>query len=276
MSEGESRYSNYEADKRPVEPGLPLLVKNFDVVRAGEVTKPSLESFPALLDSVKYRQHCFEETKKAWLDQYNPEELLAHVSSKPNKEHYKYQKRVRKYGSMLLNMYRFFDVSHTSPDKLHQLVVDLGNLNDRYQTRRQEKLSDVVTDEIYSVEQSYEIEYAGDQDFQDYCQKQLQELEQYCQSETLALEDFHIFRKKIRMFANLIQTAAVEDLAGGPHWLFLKLDGLSGRLGEIIDDLRGKQLMSEVDARLEVPLADSDVADFEESLPYLKKAIGLE
>src|SRR3989338_9757371 len=88
---------------------IPLLVKNFDAVRSSEVAKPPLESFPTLLDSVDYRRHCFEETKKAWLNQFDPEEFEYHLRAKPSKEHFRYLKQTRRYGSILRNMYRFFE-----------------------------------------------------------------------------------------------------------------------------------------------------------------------
>lgn len=270
MSEFENHNENPEGQEEP------LLVRNFDLIRSGEVVKPPLESFPTLLDSSDYREHCFEETKKAWLDQFDREELESHLKASPGKEHLRYIKHVRKFGSTLIDMYKFFDATHTPPDGLRQVNVNLGKLKDNYQSAERPEIAATVLDNMDSLEQNHEIAYANDENFHSYCEELLLEIQTYCQHDTLPEEDFHSLRKKIRQFAGLMQTAPAENLNGPPQWLFLKLDNLSYRLGQIRDSSLAKQkLTGNTPEELDIPLDASDVADFDEALPYIKKAIGL-
>ncbi len=257
---------------------VPLQAANFDTVREGNCDRPPLETFPDFFSSDQYRQYCFDETKKAWIYQFDGKHIAQDLGGVPSSEKLRYLRQIRKFGSILMNVYKFVSVGHKPPKKLKDFVFDLGQHNDRYFTPAREKAALKILNsqsEWNLLTDNLPVELASKEDFQQYTRTLLVEIQTLIGAERLIAKDFHYLRRQIRQCANLAQTPAVEHIGEGPQWLFLKLDELSKVMGKKHDSIVKKHLSEAKCSKLEIQLEPDWKTKFQEALPFFERLTGL-
>jgi hypothetical protein len=273
--------NSVEGDFVPVErhEGVPLLSARFEVIKNESADKSSLETFPIFFDSDQYREHCFKETEKAWIYEFDQKKIIQSLRGELTNKNFSYLRQVRKFGSVLINVHKFVNITHLPPQTLKKFIYELGQHNDHYQLSiRQEIASRILStqstwDDFASARQ---IVYADKKDFQRYSKQVLEHVVSSFNRPELPVKDFHSLRKEVRQFANLVQTPAAEHMSEGPHWLYFKLNELSGILGKKHDELVERYLSKDEYSSTIIPIQESWVKKFQEILPYIEKIIGLD
>lgn len=255
----------------------PVLVDRFYDVKEIPNIDPGAEDFEPVLDRESFRRHLFEQSRKAFLFVLDDEKMRRSLStSEPTEEAFAYLKQVRQFGLILRGNYKFSDSSHTSPEDLYRFLSLLGGYNDRYWLRKKEDPALLLEtfDRMRKLDLTFDS--ASNSSFEEYAKKILNDTRTRMQKTELPAREFHKMRKRIRLFANLMQVAAAEDYGGNMHWLFSSVLSISRRLGKQHDELVQKDLRKKIDYESAMIQIEPDIRqDFERLEPYLEKVTGI-
>jgi len=252
----------------------PILVAHFEEIRIKPDIEPRPEDFSSIFEDEKYRKHCFDEASKAFLSVYNKEKFDEYLNVEPSNEGKDYLKKVRKFGLILRAMYNFFDENHLCPENFQQFLFTLGKYNDRYLLKKSKSIKPQDVAELDGLEIS--VNLSGSKDFKEYAKEILSQIDGLIEKPVLPVESFHDLRKKVRLFASLMQVTAAENIGGNLNWLFASILELSVMLGEKHDELVRKDLIGETDYHSsKVELEEFLVEKIRYLEPFIRKVVGL-
>ena len=104
----------------------------------------------------------------------------------------------------------------------------------------------------------------------------MSEIEEILKEKELPVTKFHLLRKKIRLFGNLVQIPAIENLGKSQHWLCSSLFEISKEMGDQHDDLVARGLRGEIDySQAVLEVSPQILSEFEKLKPFIKKVCGL-
>ena len=224
---------------------IPILVSRFTEIRNKPNLEPTIEDFSDIFSNEDNRKHSFEEVKKAFEFIFNKEKFIHSLNKEPNKESFAYLKQVRRYGVILRDHCRFFSSKHKSAEALNNI--------------------------------EFPIEFDDTDGFIRHIVNELSEIQEIFKEKKLPVATFYLLRKKIRLFGNLVQIPALENLRKSQHWLCSSLFEISKEMGDQHDDLVAKGLSGEIDydqAVLEV--SSRILSEFERLKPFIEKICGLD
>lgn len=254
---------------------IPILVSRFTEIRNKPNLEPTIEDFSDIFSNEDNRKHSFEEVKKAFEFIFNKEKFIHSLNKEPNKESFAYLKQVRRYRVILRDHCRFFSSKHKSAEALNKFLYFLGQCNDRYWVVQSEEIKQETIIHIDNIE--FPIEFDDTDGFIRHIVNELSEIQEIFKEKKLPVATFHLLRKKIRLFGNLVQIPALENLRKSQHWLCSSLFEISKEMGDQHDDLVAKGLSGEIDydqAVLEV--SSRILSEFERLKPFIEKICGLD
>ena len=252
----------------------PILVSRFSDIRENPKINPKEDGFSNIFENKEYRQHFFEEARKAFEFIFDKEKFIQNILLEPNEESFSYLKQVRRYGLILKAFYRFSDISHRCGENLNHLLFLLGEYNDNYWISTQLETRDEILNYLDDIDLS--INFISTQEFKEYTKSILSQIEILLQENELPMKKFHTLRKKLRLLSNFMQVAAAEDCGGNMHWLFYSIFKLSTELGEIHDDYVQKGLKGEIEYQESIVKTDPHITeDFYKLKPFIEKVYGL-
>lgn len=252
----------------------PVLVARFEDITRKPDIEPKAENFSNIFEDEEYRKQCFDEAHKAFLSVYNKEKFDEYLNAEPSNEGRDYLKKVRKFGLILRAMYNFFDEAHQCPENFQQFLFTLGKYNDRYLLKKSKRIKpqDVLGFDNLDVP----VDFVDDKDFKKYVEETLSQIDELMEKSILPAESFHDLRKKVRLFASLMQVTASENYGGNLQWLFASILELSVMLGEKHDELVSKDLVGDIDYHSSKVVVDGEFASkFLNLEPFIKKVVGL-
>ncbi|MFA6393213.1 MAG: hypothetical protein WCW54_03965 [Candidatus Paceibacterota bacterium] len=253
---------------------VPVLISNFSAIRKNPEISPVVSELPNDFYNKESRRHSFEEARDAFEFVFDKEKLLYHLEQKENEESLAYIKQVRRCGLSLRDLYRFFDVSHRCVEKLYKLMPLLCKYKDNYWGSPQEEIKKEIFENLDDLE--FPINFGEDSKFKEYVKNVLLEIKQLLMEKQLPVEKFHTLRKRIRLFASLVQPAAAENCGGNFHWLFFSLFKLSEEMGDHHDDLVSRGLNGEINySESIVNVSPYIVSEFEKLKPFIERVCGL-
>ncbi len=252
----------------------PILAARFSEIRKKPAVNPTVEDFSDIFSDKQYREHSFEEARKAFEFILDKKKFVHHIKEKENEESFSYLKEVRRYGLILRALYRFIDSGHKCAENLQQFLSLLGKYNDRYWISPSEEIREEVIKDLEKIE--FPVNYVDTLEFKKYTASILFDIEQLLEEKILSVEKFHGLRQKIRFFADIMQVAAAENYKGNLHWLFYSMIELSVEMGKHHDDLVQKGLNGEIDYHQStVEVNPHTVSEFKKLKPFLEKVFGL-
>lgn len=252
----------------------PILVTRFSDIRKRPEVNPTEDDFEDIFGSEGYREHCFEEAKKAFEFVFDRDKFILNIKSEPNEESFSYLKKVRRYGLVLKAAYRFCDISHRCGEALNHFLFLLGEYNDSYWLSPKSEIRDEILNNLDDFDLS--VNLIDTEKFKEYTKSILSQAETLSQETKLHMEEFHRLRKRLRLLSNFMQVAAAENCGGDLHWLFYSIFRLSAQLGDIHDDYVQKGLRGEIEYKeLSVEVDPNIARKFNELKPLIEKVCAL-
>jgi hypothetical protein len=263
------------ATKTPEKPSsTPVLISRFLDIREKPPISPSPEDFSEVFNNEQYRRHSFEEAKKSFDFVFDKNKFIKAIEGEKSKQNFSYLKQVRRLGLILRASYRFMDSDHECPEDLQQFVSSLGEYNDTYKINPSKELRKNIIAKLDNIK--FPIDFVDDAEFRRYAKNLLADTEKLLKEKVLPIDEFHTLRKRLRLFADLMQVAAAENYGGNMHWLFHSIIELSSELGRSHDDLTQEGLRGNIDYHTSIVAVDPRVApDFKKAKPFIKKVCGL-
>ncbi len=252
----------------------PILVENFDILREKPNIKPNLEDCEEIFQPLD-REHYFNEALKAFLYVFDHEKFIQVLTGQRNAENLAYLKQVRRFGLILKSHYKFFDKAHYAPQNLQDFLQNLGEFNDHYNNSS----SDDEVEQTLLVnftEGDFEFDADDGEGFKKYVKGIFKSIKSEFKDEVITIEEFHKLRKNIRLFANLLQVPAAENLNSDIHWLFTSLHDIHVRLGQEHDEYVQQHIAQEINYHdTEHELNPKDKKRFKKLKPFIKRAVGI-
>jgi hypothetical protein len=150
----------------------------------------------------------------------------------------------------------------------------LGKYNDGYWVSTQEDVRKEISENLDNLE--FPINFDKSSKFREYVENILLEIQELLKEKQLPVEKFHTLRKRIRLFASLVQPAAAENRGENFHWIFFYLFKLSGEMGDHHDDLILKGLNGKINYHESIVNVNPHiVSEFEKLKPFIKRVCGL-
>ncbi len=220
MIKGENEYLSHTEEREQEKE--PLLVSRFDSIKNKPDLAPSLDQFGSIFEDQSFREHSFEEVRRAFLFVYDNEKIIASLdSANKTKQDFLYLKKVRRFGLILKAQYQFLSSSHLSPERFHQFFSLLGKANDCFWLEEKNEFREKLLHLSSSFQISdLTIDFADSKSFKIYATETINQIDDLIMRDELTAKDFHMLRKKIRLCADLLQNSATKDFGGNIHWLF--------------------------------------------------------
>ena len=244
----------------------PILVSRFSDIRKNPEINPEEKDFSNTFEDESYREHFFDEAKKAFEFVFDKEKFIQNIQLEPNEESFSYLKQVRRYGLVLKASYRFSDVSHRCGEKLNHFLFLLGEYNDSYWILPRPEIRDEILNNLDDIDLS--VNFIGTPEFKEYMKGILSQIEVLLQKTELPMKEFHTLRKRLRLLSNFMQVAAAEDHGGNLHWLFYSIFRLSAELGK---GMKGEIGYYESVVEIGPHIAE----EFYKPEPFIEKVCGL-
>ena len=252
----------------------PILITRFEDIREPVDINPTVDDFVSVFDNEEYRKHFFEEAKYSFEFALDKEKFIDNIQQEPNKESFKYLKKIRRLGLILKAAYRFVDSGHKCGKSLDVFTRLLGEFNDSYWVAHSKEKVDEIVDMIDGLD--FSVDFIDTSDFKEYALDLLSEVEDLLEKNELPIKKFHSLRKKLRNFSNFMQVLAAENYGKASHWLFYSILQLSTELGDAHDDLVQKGLKGEINYHESVVKINPQVAtEFKKLKPFIEKVYGL-
>ncbi len=252
----------------------PILVSRFFDIRTRPELNPDEVDFSNIFEDKQYREHIFEEARKAFEFIFDKERFVREIKLEANEESFSYLKQVRRYGLILKALYRFTDTSHKCGEKLNHFLFLLGEYNDSYWISSQPEIREGILDSLSDLD--FSVNFIDTEEFKKYAKSILDHIATLVQANNLPIEQFHKLRKRFRLLSNLMQVPAAENCGGNLHWLFYSIFKLSAWLGEIHDDYVERSLKKEIKYEESIVEIGPDVAaEFNKFKPFVEKVLGL-
>ncbi|MGE5298043.1 MAG: hypothetical protein ACM3KM_02685 [Acidobacteriaceae bacterium] len=263
-----------QADKVEEQPDF---IRDFEKVVEKPDIHVDISEISDVLTDPDRRQHCFEETKKAFEYELNHSDIQI-LLSEPSRDSFRHLKKIRRLGLILRAQYIYFDSHHLTPEPLRKFLSVLGKFNDRYFLENDPKQAEEIA-ALYSdvLKEDLAFEASSTEGYQEQVATRLARIEEFFSRPELGSVEFHSLRKEIRFLADSLQIVALDHFGQPLHWLFSSLLELSIRLGQDHDDLVQRGLQGEIDYAGSSIQPDRSVAEkFRLLEPFIKKAAGIE
>ncbi len=249
----------------------PILVQRFLDIREDPKLDPKIEELKPVFDNDEYRKHIFFEAQKSFEAIFKKEEFLEHLYREPNEDSRLYLRQIRRYGLVLRAMYQFMDDSHQCPEDFHQFLSLLGKVNDKYLKSKSEGKKERISDSVEKMD--LPITFVDSSNFKSHVALVIQEIESLIEKKHLDFEELHTLRKKIRLFADLLQVSAAENYKSSLHGLFYLIIEISTNVDADLKSIREKHLTKPGATLVEV--RNEIISEFVKVKPFIEKICGI-